>query len=68
MLVRFTCPACETTHSFDMPETTIHMTCGLTGTPVQLRLTAGGDVKSALLDDTGKPVETAKKKKAKTPA
>ena len=55
MLVRFTCPACDGTHSFDMPETTIHMTCGRTGKTLQLRLTAGGDVKSAMLDGNGRP-------------
>ena len=46
MWVRFTCPACEQTHQLDMPETTIHMTCGQTGETVEMRLTAGGDVKS----------------------
>jgi hypothetical protein len=46
-----------------MPETTIYMTCGVTGEPVQLRLTPGGDVKTALLDEEGKPVETADKEK-----
>lgn len=46
MWVRFTCPACGETHQLDMPETTIHMTCGRSGQAVELRLTAGGDVKS----------------------
>jgi len=53
MLVRFSCPACKKTHSFDMPETTIHMTCGRTGKPLQLRLTAGGDVKAAVIGENG---------------
>ncbi|MFQ5491693.1 MAG: hypothetical protein ACE5GE_13325 [Phycisphaerae bacterium] len=63
MLVRFTCPACDGTHSFDMPETTIHMTCGQTGTPVQLRLTAGGDVKAAVVGDDGTVLASDVKKK-----
>ena len=62
MLVRFTCPACEQTHSFDMPETTIYMTCGQTGRPIQLRLTAGGDVKSVIVDSDGTALATDKKK------
>lgn len=49
MLVRFDCPACKGSHSFDMPETTIHMTCSVTGEVIELRLTAGGDVKAAVL-------------------
>ncbi len=61
MLVRFECPACEGTHSFDMPETTIHMTCGRTNQILELRLTAGGDVKSAILDDDGMPIVQPKK-------
>lgn len=50
MQVRFECPACGGSHVFDMPETTIHMTCGTTGKTVKLRLTAGGDVKSEVVD------------------
>ncbi len=50
MWVRFTCPACEQTHQVDMPETTIHMTCGQTGLAVEMRLTGGGDVKSKIVD------------------
>lgn len=46
MLVRFECPACRGTHIFDMPETTIHMTCSRTHEVLQLRLTQGGDVRS----------------------
>ena len=46
MLVRFECPACRGTHVFDMPETTIHMTCSRTHEVLQLRLTQGGDVRS----------------------
>ncbi len=49
MWVRFTCPACEQTHQVDMPETTIHMTCGRTGQAVEMRLTGGGDVKSKVV-------------------
>ena len=61
MLVRFSCPSCGRTHSFDMPETTIHMTCGRTGQPMELRLTPGGDVKSKVLQNrSGAP--TADKK------
>ena len=62
MLVRFTCPSCGRTHSFDMPETTIHMTCGRTGQSVELRLTPGGDVKSRLLGEEGSAATTDKKK------
>ncbi len=51
MLVRFDCPACGGSHSFDMPETTIHMTCGQTRKTLELRLTRGGDVKSAIVED-----------------
>ena len=50
MLVRFECPACKGSHIFDMPETTINMTCGNTGKVLELRLTAGGDVKAAVVD------------------
>ena len=51
MLVFFECPACGRSHSFDMPETTIHMTCGVTRKVLKLRLTKGGDVKSEVVDD-----------------
>lgn len=54
MWVRFTCPACKQTHQFDMPETTIHMTCGRTAQPIEVRLTGGGDIKSKLLDSPPK--------------
>ncbi len=54
MLVRFECPACNGTHIFDMPETTIHMTCATTGKVLELRLTAGGDVKSAVVGEPTK--------------
>jgi hypothetical protein len=50
MLVRFDCPACGRSHSFDMPETTIHMTCSRTHKTLQLRLTKGGDVKAAIVN------------------
>jgi len=53
MLVRFDCPACKRSHSFDMPETTIHMTCGSTGKTLQLRLTPGGDVRSSVVGENG---------------
>ncbi len=60
MWVRFTCPACEQTHQLDMPETTINMTCSQTGKTVEMRLTAGGDVKSKMLapdEEAGGPTE-----------
>lgn len=49
MQVRFTCPACERTHVADVPETTIHMTCAASHQVIRLRLTAGGDVKAAVV-------------------
>lgn len=52
MLVRFDCPACHGSHSFDMPETTISMTCSRTHKVLELRLTQGGDVRSRILDDS----------------
>lgn len=52
MLVRFDCPACHSSHSFDMPETTIAMTCSRSHKVLELRLTQGGDVRSRILDDT----------------
>ena len=51
MLVRFDCPACGRSHSFDMPETTIHMTCSRTHKALQLRLTKGGDVRSSVVEE-----------------
>ncbi len=53
MQVRFKCPACKGTHIADIPETTIHMTCSRTNKALQLRLTPGGDVKSAILGADG---------------
>ncbi len=50
MLVRFDCPACDQSHSFDMPETTIHMTCSRTHKALKLRLTKGGDVRAAIVN------------------
>lgn len=50
MLVRFDCPACHQSHSFDMPETTISMTCSRTHKVLELRLTQGGDVRTRILD------------------
>lgn len=49
MLVRFDCPACDRSHSFDMPETTVHMTCSTTREVLELRLTKGGDVKTSIV-------------------
>mgnify|MGYP001489252764 CR=1 FL=1 len=49
MQVRFTCPACKQSHVLDMPETTIHMTCSLTGKHLQLRLVGGGEVKAVIV-------------------
>lgn len=49
MQVRFTCPACHRTHVADVPEVTIHMTCATTHKVIRLRLTAGGDVKTAVV-------------------
>jgi len=57
MLIRFDCPACGGSHSFDMPETTIHMTCSRTHKVIQLRLTKGGDVKSAIVNGKGPSTE-----------
>lgn len=56
MLVRFDCPACKGSHSFDMPETTIYMTCSRTHKVMELRLTKGGDVKAAIV---GEPAASA---------
>jgi len=53
MLVRFDCPACGISHSFDMPETTIHMTCSRTHKTLKLRVTKGGDVKSQIVEGEG---------------
>lgn len=58
MLVRFECPACKGSHIFDMPETTIHMTCAQTHEVLELRLTAGGDVKSVVLNHDHAPPRT----------
>jgi hypothetical protein len=55
MLIRFDCPACKQSHSFDMPETTVHMTCSRTHKVIQLRVTKGGDVKSAIVDGAANP-------------
>jgi hypothetical protein len=49
MQVRFVCPACEHTHVADVPETTIHMTCATAHRVIRVRLTAGGDVKAAVV-------------------
>jgi hypothetical protein len=36
---------------FDMPETTVYMTCGRTRKTLQLRLTTGGDVRVAIVGE-----------------
>jgi hypothetical protein len=59
MLVRFDCPACGRSHSFDMPETEIHMTCARTHKVMRLRVTKGGDVRSTILNDDGQPADAA---------
>lgn len=51
MLVRFDCPACGQSHSFDMPETKIHMTCSRTHKTLELFLTKGGDVRSQIVGE-----------------
>lgn len=56
MLIRFDCPACGASHSFDMPETTIHMTCSRTHKTLKLRVTPGGDVRSSVVDEDGEAV------------
>ena len=53
MMVRFTCPACKQSHTLDMPETPIHMTCSRTNQAMQLRVTKGGDVKAAIVGEAG---------------
>lgn len=51
MLIRFECPACKGSHVFDMPETTIHMTCSKTAKAIQVRVTSGGDVRAFVVED-----------------
>lgn len=51
MQVRFKCPACQTSHVLDMPETTIPMTCSRTGAHLQLTLGLGGEVKARIVSD-----------------
>ncbi len=58
MQVRFTCPACKGTHIADIPETTIFMTCATAHKAVQLRLTPGGDVKSAVVGQEKSETQT----------
>jgi hypothetical protein len=53
MLIRFDCPACGGSHSFDMPEMTIHMTCSRTHKLLSIRVTPGGDVRANVVDDEG---------------
>jgi len=53
MMVRFDCPACGKSHSFDMPETTIHMTCSRTHKAMRLKVTKGGDVRAAIVGEGG---------------
>lgn len=57
MLVRFDCPACNQSHSFDMPETIVFMTCSRTHKTIRCRLTAGGDIRAAVIDEDGKILE-----------
>jgi len=59
MLIRFDCPACGGSHSFDMPETSIHMTCSRTHKTVRIRLTGGGDVKSSVVEEGEQATEPA---------
>lgn len=59
MLVRFDCPACQQSHSFDMPETVIHMTCSRTHKVMQLKLTKGGDVRATILNGAAAKTEDA---------
>jgi len=59
MLVRFDCPACKQSHSFDMPETTIHMTCSRTHKAMTLRLTKGGDVRATIVGEGDGAVEAS---------
>lgn len=51
MQVRFKCPACQSSHVLDMPETTIHMTCSRTGKHLVLKLGLGGEVKARIVTD-----------------
>lgn len=53
MLVRFGCPVCGESHSFDMPETTIHMTCSRTGRVLRLKLGLGGEVRPTVVGENG---------------
>ncbi len=53
MLIRFDCPACGGSHSFDMPEMTIHMTCSRAHKTVAIRVTPGGDVRASVVNDDG---------------
>lgn len=57
MQVRFHCPACNSSHVLDMPETTIHLTCSKTGRLMELRLGTGGDVKSRILGEESAETE-----------
>lgn len=59
MQVRFVCPACKGTHIADIPETTIHLTCSRTRKALRLRLTPGGDVKSAVVGEDSDDFEEA---------
>jgi len=40
-------------HVLDMPETTIHLTCSRTGTPLMLKLGLGGEVKATIVGAKG---------------
>ncbi|MFO0974537.1 MAG: hypothetical protein U1A27_14020 [Phycisphaerae bacterium] len=59
MQVRFKCPACNSSHVLDMPETTIPMTCSRTGKHLQLTLGLGGEVKARIVTDAREPAAPA---------
>lgn len=48
MIVRFQCPSCEKTHTFDMPETEIHMTCSVCHKAIKIYVTKGGDPRASV--------------------
>lgn len=55
MQTRFFCPACKSHHVFDMPETTIHITCSTTHRHMRLELGVGGEPVITLLTEDGEP-------------
>ncbi len=50
MQVRFKCPACKQSHVLDMPETTIHMTCSVTGKHLEMRM-SNSEVKARIIGE-----------------